>query len=224
MPAGKDVRGKVAFDNRNLNERVYIYLRDKILNNELKPGERIDYDALMRETGVSRTPLRDAINRLTEDGLIEVKARSGSYVYMPNAKDVRELYDVRKALECQAVESAAPLLSKETLEALLRETEEADAAIRAGDVRQFFEADRRFHRTIIRHSGNDLLIGLLERLELKIQWFGVIITKFDRPQQANEQHKRILQALLEGDAAAAKRRMADHIERIKQFTIIDYSS
>jgi len=212
-----------AFDNSNLNERVYLYVRDRILTNVYKPGDQISYEQLIQELGVSRTPLRDAINRLTQDGLIEVKPRSGSYVYMPNAQDIGELYDVRKALECQAIEAAVPRMPPEELQGLLREAEIADEAIKQGNVQRFFEADRRFHRTIIERSGNRLLAGMMETLELKIQWFGVIITKFDRPQQANDSHKRIMRAMERGDAASARRLMEEHIEEIKRYTIGDYS-
>jgi len=212
-----------AFDNSNLNERVYHYVRDRILANVYKPGDQINYEQLIQELGVSRTPLRDAINRLTQDGLIEVKPRSGSYVYMPNARDIGELYDVRKALECQAIEAAVPRMPHEELKELLSEAEEADEAIKHGRVQRFFEADRRFHRTIIERSGNRLLAGMMETLELKIKWFGVIITKFDRPQQANDSHKRIIRAMERADAAEARRMMEEHIEEIKRYTIGDYS-
>ncbi|TDF93171.1 GntR family transcriptional regulator [Paenibacillus piri] len=212
------------FDNSNLYERVYVYLRDKILNNELQPGSKIVYEHFLAELGVSRTPLRDAINRLKQDGLIEVKARSGSYVYFPNAKDIEELYDVRKALECQALLTAATTLTKSRLEALLREADEAETAIKKGDIQPFFEADRNLHRTIIEHSNNRLLISIMSTLELKIKWFGVIITKnFDRPLQANDMHKRILRALYESDHEKANALMSDHIEEIKRYTMGDYA-
>ena len=212
-----------AFDNSNLNDRVYLYLRDQILHNVYKPGDQIVYEQLIQELGVSRTPLRDAINRLVQDGLIEVKPRSGSFVYMPNAQDIGELYDVRKALECQAIEAALPRMSPEELEGLLREADEADEAIRRGDVQRFFEADRTFHRTIIERSGNGLLAGIMGTLELRIIWFGVIITKFDRPQQANDMHRRIIQAMASRNVALAKQLMGEHIEDIRRYTIGDYA-
>ncbi|MFP3416461.1 GntR family transcriptional regulator, partial [Bacillus sp. SIMBA_074] len=78
---------------------VYLYLRDKIVHNNLKPGSRIDYDELMAELGVSRTPVRDALNRLQIDNLIEVRPRSGTFVSTPNKKAIEDLYNVRKPLE-----------------------------------------------------------------------------------------------------------------------------
>lgn len=208
------------FDNSNLYERVYLYVRDKILNNELKPGTKIVYEDLCKELGISRTPLRDAINRLKQDGLIEVKPRSGSYICLPDVKDIEDLYNVRKALECQAVEVAAQIISSEELDRLLKEADQAEKAIKQGDVNPFFYADRSFHQTIIAHSQNQLLINIMNTLELKIKWFGIIITKnFDRPLQANEMHKRILKAMSLRNSKEARDLMEKHIDEIKFFTM-----
>jgi DNA-binding GntR family transcriptional regulator len=214
----------IDFDNSNLYERVYLYLRDKILNNEIKPGSKLSYEDLIGQLGVSRTPLRDAINRLKQDGLIEVKPRAGSYVYMPNAQDIEELYDVRNALECQAVKAATHYMPKKLLESLMQEAEIAEKAIKEGDAKPFFEADRNLHRTIIQHSNNQLLINIMNTLELKIKWFGIIITKnFDRPLQANEMHKKILQAMYASDSKEANEQMEKHIDEIKRYVIGDYA-
>ncbi len=128
----------IIFDNSNLHERVYVYLRDKILNNELKPGSKIIYEDIIKELGVSRTPLRDAINRLKQDGLIDVKPRSGSYVNLPNVKDIEDLYDVRKALELKALTIAARTMSKAQIQLLIDEADRAEESIRKGDMKPFF--------------------------------------------------------------------------------------
>jgi DNA-binding GntR family transcriptional regulator len=212
------------FDNSNLYERVYLYLRDKILNNEIKPGSKINYEDFIGELGVSRTPLRDAINRLKQDGLIEVKPRSGSYVYMPNVQDIEELYDVRNALECQAVKAATHFMPKHLLESMMKEAELAEKALKELDAKPFFEADRNLHRSITEHSNNRLLINIMNTLELKIKWFGIIITKnFDRPLQANEMHKKILRAMYASNSEEAKELMEKHIAEIKRYVIGDYT-
>jgi DNA-binding GntR family transcriptional regulator len=214
----------ITFDNRDLHERVYLFLRDKILNNELAPGSKIDYDEFITSLGVSRTPLRDAINQLKRDGLIEVRPRSGSYVATPKLKDIEEIYNVRKALECQAIETAIHALPKSVIEEMIHQTEVVEREIKKQNVQLFFESDRHIHRTIITHSGNQLLISIMETLELKIKWFGVIITKnFDRPLQANQYHRKILLALQDGNKEEAKRLMAEHIDDVKEDTIEDYN-
>lgn len=214
----------ITFDNSNLHDRVYIHLRDKILNNELEPGSKIVYEDLIQELGVSRTPLRDAINRLKIDGLIEVKPRSGSYVYYPNRKDIEDLFGVRKALECQAVKDATELMPKSELKLLMNEADVAEEAIRAGEVNTFFEADRKLHKSIIQHSNNHLLFSIMSTLELRIIWYGVIMTKSsERPLKANETHKKILQAMYDSDGKMAVGLMEEHIDELKSFTLKDYA-
>lgn len=212
------------FDNRNLNDRIYYYIRDKIVTNQIEPGSRIHYDDFIKELGVSRTPLRDAINRLQTDGLIEVKARSGTFVSMPKAKDIIEIFDLRKALEVLAIELAFERIPRDVLETLLEECKEAEKAIEAGNAKPFFATDRTFHRTIINYANNDRLKQMMDSLEVQIQWFGIIVTKdYHRPKKANEKHKEILQAMMEKELEKAKKLMIEHIEEIKQYTIAIFS-
>ncbi|WCK56280.1 GntR family transcriptional regulator [Aneurinibacillus sp. Ricciae_BoGa-3] len=215
---------QVQFDNRNLHERVYIYLRDKIVLNQLPPGSRINYEELVEELGVSKTPLRDAVNRLQQEGLIEVKPRSGTFVSIPKVRDIVEIYDVRKALESQAIQLASPRIPKKVLESLLNEAGHAEAEIKKGNAETFFQADRQLHQTIIQFSENQRLISFMNTLELQIKWFGIIIAKdSDRPLQANDMHKRILTALYNEKVDEAKKLMEEHIEEIKLYTVADYS-
>lgn len=215
---------QIEFDNSNLHERVYLYLRDKIMQNQLTPGSRISYERLQEELGVSKTPLRDAINRLQQEGLVEVKPRSGTYVTIPKVQDIIEIYDVRKSLERTAVQLAIPKIPREVLQSLLNEAEEAEAEIKMGNRDRFFIADRNLHQTIIQYSGNKRLITFMETLEVQIRWFGIIIAKnFDRPLQANDMHKKILNAIYKSDIEGAQQLMEDHIEEIKLYTVADYS-
>lgn len=215
---------KSNFDNSNLYDRVYLYLRDKILYKELKPGTRIDYHEITEELKVSRTPVRDALNRLQQDGLVEVKSRSGSYVSTPRVKDIVEIYDLRKALERQAVELAAPHLPKDLLKSLLNEADHAEAAIHRGDVAPFFQADRNLHQSIIQHSNNQRMITIMDKLEIQIKWFGIIMTtNIERPLQANQMHRKIIEAILDSQIKEAQMLMEEHIEEIKQSIISDYS-
>jgi len=215
---------QIEFDNSNLHERVYLYLRDKIMQNQLTPGSRISYERLQEELGVSKTPLRDAINRLQQEGLVEVKPRSGTYVTIPKVQDIIEIYDVRKSLERTAVQLAIPKIPREVLQSLLDEAEEAEAEIKMGNRDRFFIADRNLHQTIIQYSGNKRLITFMETLEVQIRWFGIIIAKnFDRPLQANDMHKKILNAIYKSDIQGAQQLMENHIEEIKLYTVADYS-
>ncbi|MGG1662006.1 GntR family transcriptional regulator [Brevibacillus sp. NRS-1366] len=211
------------FDNLNLHERVYLYLRDKIVHNDLKPGSRIDYDELMAELGVSRTPVRDALNRLQMDNLIEVRPRSGTFVSTPNKKAIEDLYNVRKPLESMAVELAAPYIPDECYLALLEEAELAEEQLKKGNPDVFFASDRNFHRTLISYSDNTRLIAIMDSLEVQVKWFGIIMTKnLDRPYRAIEMHKKIVAAMRDKKIDEAKRTMEMHIEEVKLDIMSDY--
>lgn len=212
-----------AFDTRNLNEKIYYYLRNKIVNNQLSPGTRIDYNEIAKELGVSKTPVRDALQLLQQDGLVEVKSRSGTYVSQPKAEDIEEIFEVRKALERQAIKLAIKYIPIEFLENLYQTAMEVDQDIENGNFTSFFQSDRKLHKTIITYSKNSRLIKIMESLEAQINWIGVIIAHTQaRPRQANNEHKEILQALLKSDIILAQNLMEDHIEGIKQMTLKDY--
>lgn len=210
------------FDKSNLSERVYLYLRNKILSNELKPGSKINYDDLCSEIEISRTPLRDAINLLKQDGLIEVKPRSGTYVCLPKVKDIEEIFDIRKALECQALK-AFTNIPKATLIQLVEETELAEKELKVGNSEPFLKADRKLHKTILEHSNNQLLISIMTTLETRIEWLGVLTAQsIDRPVQANNDHKKILKALCQSNLPEAISLMEKHIDEFKRYTIEDF--
>jgi GntR family transcriptional regulator, rspAB operon transcriptional repressor len=217
------MENKPIFDNLNLHERVYMYVRDKIINNELKPGSRIDYEELISELGVSRTPLRDALNRLQHDKLIEVKPRSGTFVSVPRPKDIEEIYDVRKPLECLAVKLSAQNLSKETYIRLLDETDDVEAELNRGNVETFFQSDRNLHKLLIQKADNSRLVTIMDSLEVQIKWFGVIMTiNVDRPLQANEMHRKLIKAMHDGRINEAVEIMGTHIDEVKQDILHDF--
>ncbi|KAB2329559.1 GntR family transcriptional regulator [Cytobacillus depressus] len=214
----------ITFDNLNLHERVYLYLRDEIVHNKLKPGSRIEYDKLMEELGVSRTPLRDALNRLQLDNLIEVRPRSGTFVSTPNRKDIEDIYNVRKPLEVTAVELAATFIPQDCYQQLMEEAEHAEEELKKGNTEPFFASDRNLHRVIISYSNNSRLITIMDSLEVQIKWFGIIMTKnLDRPYRAIEMHKKIIKAMQDGKIDEAKRIMAQHIEEVKQDILSDFT-
>ncbi|EGQ26563.1 GntR family transcriptional regulator [Sporosarcina newyorkensis 2681] len=213
----------VTFDNLNLNDRVYLYLRDQIINNKLQPGTKIEYEAIMKELGISRTPLRDAMNLLQHDKFVEIKPRSGTHVYTPTTKDIEEVYDIRLSLETLAVVRACASVSQEECIKLMKETDHAEKELHKGNTEPFFLSDRNLHRTIIRHSNNSRLIDIMDSLEAQIKWFGIIMTiNSERPSKAIAIHRKIIQAMMDSDEENAMRYMKQHIENVREDILADY--
>ncbi|WP_216831142.1 GntR family transcriptional regulator [Alkalihalobacterium elongatum] len=210
-------------EKRNLSEQVYFYLRKKIIKNELKPGSRVSYDNIIAELGISKTPVRDALYLLQQDGLIEIKERSGTFVNTPKAQDVEEVYDIRKALERQAVNLAMNNMKKADIEEMLKKAIKVEETLNESNVETFVESDREFHRKIVTWSKNGRLIKLMESLEAQLQWISVITaTSSERPKQTNAMHKRIIAAMLHSNKNLAQDLMEEHIEEAKQITLKEF--
>lgn len=216
MNIGGNVMSLIGIDKSSLTDQIYKYLLDQIINNELPPGTRINYDELVDQLQVSRTPLREAINRLSDDRLIEIKPRSGTFVKRPTEKDITDVYEIRMSLERLSIELAYENLDKQVLKQLENESYEAEEAIRKGDVEVFFKADRNLHGTLIKYANNTLLTQFWRVIEAQIQWYGVIMTNEESPSKANEKHKEIIACLLDGKVEEAQQAMMEHLIEIKE--------
>lgn len=208
------------FHRLTLNERVYHYILESVTNGELSPNARIDEQSLAVELGVSRTPIREAIGKLTTEGLAEYRPYQGAFVRAFNAKEVNDLYEVRKSLESLAVRLAVPMLTDEQVGEINAILEDVHRAREVGDMAAYGAADRRFHRAIAAFSENETLIESLNRLDLQIQVVrtianhdpGVVArTAAERP--------RILAALRARDAAGAALLMEEHIEDVRRSVV-----
>ncbi|WP_047151845.1 GntR family transcriptional regulator [Aneurinibacillus tyrosinisolvens] len=210
-------------DTSNLTDRVYLEMRSKIINKELEPGERINYDLHCEEMGISPTPLRYAINRLQQDGLVEVKPRLGTFVSRPNSKNIMDVYDVRKAVECLALDLSFDSFSEQMVDDLLREVNFASKHLLEDNYQGYFSIDRNFHSTIINLSKNNYIFKIMGSLEYLIQWFSVLTSKnVERPYSSNEQHKEILFAIQRKDRKKAEELLEEHIEIAKRTMLEDY--
>ncbi|WP_080872941.1 GntR family transcriptional regulator [Oceanobacillus timonensis] len=206
----------IKIDTTSLSDKIYNYLLHRIVNNELEPGTRIEYDELIESLNVSRTPLREAINRLSDDGLVEIKPRSGTFVKVPEKKGIENVYDIRIALEDLSVELAMNKIPDEVIKALRDETIQAEKALEKGDVEVFFQSDRNLHSTLIEYADNDILTDFWKTIEAQIQWYGVIMTvDSHRPVRAIESHKKIINSLSERNENECKKYMREHIIDIK---------
>lgn len=202
-----------SLENVTLRERVFEHLRDEILSARLAPGTELHEVALASSLGVSRGPLREALGRLAAEGLVTITPRRGASVTKLTRREFIEAYQVREALESLAVRLAVPKLTASD-RALLHELHDqmvSDA--RAGDVRSFFEVNRRFHEIFVRASGNERL----QRMHtLLIDQMGRLMSKSHELRggldQSVAEHGAILAAVDAHDAERAARLLEEHIE------------
>lgn len=201
----------------NMTDAVYASLRDAILSRRLAPGQRIHVDELRLQLGVSRTPLKDALNRLALQGLVRVAPRYGTFVSELRAEDMAEISDVRVVLELHAVERGVPKATDQQiarmrmhLEAMERTVTPAD---NVSDHLSFVAADRGFHQVIVEAAGNQKLLELYEALNVHIQVARVYYMATDkRARQVCREHENILAAYTKRDVTATQDALRRHLD------------
>lgn len=209
-------------DVRSLSEQTYEWLKEKIFNGELRPGQRINIDSLASETKVSRTPVRDAINRLALEGLIVVRPRQGTIVERIDVDCVRELYYIRSIIELPVCEAVAGAASDELIRDLFQIQEEWEEIEPASVYRDFeihnryTQIDRKFHLRIIAELGNRRLKQMFEQLNVQQRVAPLIFgSEYPGPALRMAEHRMIIEAVACRDGAAAREAMEAHLVRAR---------
>ncbi|RJL35419.1 GntR family transcriptional regulator [Bailinhaonella thermotolerans] len=200
-----------------LADRAYAELRASILENRLKPGTPLSVPALAEQLNVSRSPVREAVQRLIHDGLATHVPHRGAEVSRVDVADLRHLYLVREELEGLAARLATERLDVSDLaelDAVLAEHEEVATA--GGGEGAHVRQDMRFHRLIRRLSGNPHLIAILDQIEGKAHLALHSLWRHPHaPALAVEEHRRIYDAMAAGDPAEAERAARAHVARLR---------
>src|SRR6476660_5015875 len=144
-----------------LNDAAYERIRDWILDGTLAPGEALRDEALAEALGMSRTPIRDALHRLEEEGLVATTATRRTYVSEVTVKQAREIYSILNVLEVLAIRLALPHIDANALDAMRAANAELAKALEDGDAAAATAADEAIHRAFVMHCGNDELIAVL---------------------------------------------------------------
>ncbi|GAB6931182.1 GntR family transcriptional regulator [Paenibacillus sp. JCM 10914] len=182
--------------------QCYEQIRDKILNGDLAGGTKLVEERLAEEMGVSRTPVRESIRKLEQEGLIKRKR-----VVQPTVEDLRHIFEVRILLEGYACRCAASYMDEETAERL----QECIDVARTGDVKQTMDVNKRFHDIIVQASRNPEIIDIIDRMQSIIYLFRRAVVYHKRPFLIDE-HQLILDAIRKHDAPEAERLMQEHLQ------------
>ncbi len=196
-------------------ERAYFDLRHRILTGRLAPGTTLLEAEIAGLLGLSRTPVREALIRLEEEGLVEIRPRRGVTVKSLGLRDIADILDIFSALEVRAVELAAaqdlPATLLEELDATLSEMEGATAA---GDIPRWSDLDDRFHSLIVAACGNPRLqeaIGTYWARQYRARVMVVQLRPI--PKQSDLEHREILAALRNRDRMLARKLHQSHRDR-----------
>ena len=197
---------------RPSSEQVFEALAHRISRSQIPPGERLAEEALSREFGVSRTPVREALRRLEQAGLVERQEHGRYAVRALDLARIDELYTVRIVLEELAVSLAAPFVEGPEFRRLL---EDARAAVKSPDAPrpEHDEMREEFHERLAALSGNQELVRMLADLDLRIYACRRLDTQLPgRANQGQAEHLRIVELLDQRAVDEAKRAMREHID------------
>ena len=189
------------------------WLRERIRRGRYVPGQRLIEAELSRQTGASRSRVREAIQRLATEGLLTLEEFRGASVRHVTASEMREIYRARMALEGMAARDFAASDDAERKARLLELQSELNACERTGNHETFARLNDAWHLLIVEGAQNSYIAGFLDRLRVPL--YRLLFTTFynaDRIDSANAGHRRITAAITDGRADDAERLMRDHIE------------
>lgn len=185
-------------------DEVYTQLQNWIIDGTLQPNEVLKDHQLADTLGVSRTPVREALRRLEDEGLVETSANRWTRVAPLNVEQAQHLHEIVAALEGLALELAAPQLTVEHVARMTDANQDLDGALRRGDMRAAVDADDVFHGVYLAHAHNPELARLLHDLKRKIRRLELAYFHLkDGAHESVQEHDRVLAHLQNGQHAAA---------------------
>lgn len=200
-------------NNMSKKTQVYELLKNRIVHDELKPQQYLNELDLCEELGVSKTPVREALQHLERDRLVVIVPNKGCFVASISLDLIREIFEIREVFECAAARFAARMSSRKQFEELL-DTHESFKAIGDAEIRQALVSGYQIHQIIVDASGNSFLSWyynsiLSQILRIRIHF----LSRFEssRLHATSGEHRAILKAIIEGNEDEAEKAMRAHL-------------
>jgi DNA-binding GntR family transcriptional regulator len=198
----------------SVRAQVYALVREAIVSLELVPGQALSENELGATYGVSRTPVREALIRLADDGLVEVVPQLGTFVSRISPQDVREAQFIREALELASLAQLATI-SDADAEALRAVLDQQRAAAAEHDLRRWFALDEDLHRTLLELAGHRRVAAVVQ--SAKAHMDRVRMLSLPEPEvldELNEQHTQIVEHVLAGRRKEARAALTRHLRLV----------
>ncbi len=197
---------------QSLSDQVYHYIKSLILSGEIRGGERIPEEKVAQRFGVSRTPIREALSRLEEYGLIQIKPRSYAEVVALEPREAVQLAVIRSQLETLSAGLLADCGTEEDFSELALLAKECNNLIAEGDIAATFEKDSLLHLEIARRTGNRHLYEICEKLDAKIQMLRLVLSiPLEKLIGYVKHHDGIIDAMRRRDKEQAIALMKHHV-------------
>ena len=205
---------------KSLEEQVYLALEEAIIAGEYNKGDALTETSLSKKLGVSRTPIRAALARLSKEGLVEISPNRGAVVVGVTDEDLSDVYRIRIRLEGLASAMAATRISDTEKKELLEALELSEFYLGKGDTEKLKELDTAFHKIVYKASGSRMIYNILSDLHQNIRSYRKLsLTVPGRLEKSIKEHRDIYNAIASGNADEADKLTSEHIECAMQNTI-----
>ena len=212
-------------------EEAYDYIKNKIFKMKLKPGEMVSEYSLAKELNMSRTPVREALKKLEQEGLIISSPNGRKRVFILTIKDINDIFDLKETLEVSIVRWATERGSEEDIEKLRKVVEEMVRISREKQrylkenaeekwLKEWMEVDVQFHELLYKMAGNKRAELFVKNLNDQWQRLRQAILVIEgRIEKSSEEHREIFQSIAKRDVKAAEEAMLSHLRNIRRMLL-----
>lgn len=202
---------------KSLRELALEHLRESIVDGSLKMGQVLSERRISEELGVSKSPVREALAQLRDEGLVSIEPQKGARVFSLSEPEVSQICDFRQAIESAAFELALARDRAGLASEMRRVVSEMEQEREKGNEKSYLALDTSFHHLIFTHSGNDYLTASYSRYIGKIAALRTHLSKLPQHTELSfDEHKGIALATKEGNLDQIKSLLAEHIDRTRQ--------
>lgn len=198
-----------------LRERVYEALLELITTRALRPGQHLVESELAQHLGVSRQPVREALQRLNTDGWVDLRPAQGAFVHEPTEDEADQLLTVRTLLEAEAARLAAAGADAAGVAELEELCSRGEAAVGGAEVEKVVEANAAFHARVMALAGNAVLAELARQVDRRVRWYYTPVAR-QRGEQSWIEHRELIAAISAGDERKAADVMREHTEHTRR--------
>jgi DNA-binding GntR family transcriptional regulator len=206
---------KYKVNRLSLTDQVYSIIKEQIISGEIKSGEKISVDGLARGLETSKTPIREALNKLIGENLVINTGKNKMEIVKLSLDDVSKISDLRQALEILALREGFPNIEKEELIANLKLLKESKVELERGNAEKFIASDIDLHEIIIKSSNNKWLLQIIMQLKSLIDVVRNTYPSLNRYKVSISEHKELVEAMINGDEEKSIKILNKHLENIK---------
>jgi DNA-binding GntR family transcriptional regulator len=198
-----------------LRQAVYDAIAEMIINRELRPGEHLVENELAAQLGVSRQPVREALQRLQSEGWVDLRPALGAFVHVPTEEEADQLLATRTLLESESARLAARNSTAEQVERLRELQRAGEKALSDDDQAELVAANAALHAHVVSMSGNKVLAELIALVDRRVRWYYAPIAR-SRGSEAWSEHAELIEMIASGNSRRAGDLMRRHTERTRE--------